>query len=579
MKIKGSKLVVKALEDEGVRFAFGIPGARNIELYDALERSKVAPVLVTGEASAVFMADGVSRSSPSIGVANLVPGPGLTHAISGIAEAHADGIPLVVLCCAVPEDDDRAFRLSATDQLALLKPVTKDAFRPRDPADVYPAVRRAFQIARSGCPGPVAVEIPAECYALTAFEPEPRWAHAPVDVPAPSDSEVAEALRLLNTSKRPALYVGAGARDAVEPLIALAEKLQAPVVTTLQGKGVFPEDHRLWLWNGFGRTAPSFVRKVMDGRDLLLAVGCRFSEAATGGYDVNPPKNLIHVDISCEALGKNYPAKLSIVSDAKVFLEAVLAGARERPVDEPLREEISAGHFDLRKTRLAEKSDRVNPAALFDAVGKAAGEDAIFAADSGNGTYLAAENLILKAPGRFLAPVDYAAMGYAVPAAIGAKLASPEKDVVAVEGDGALLMTGTELLTASHRKAGVIVAVLRDGELGEVARIQRETLGREACSELPPFSVGDLAKLTGCGHFLLDEDGKAGEIVGKAFKLSREGKPVIIEAATDASQGTFFARGSAAAHFWRLPLGERLRMAVRLAARKFIDRKKKAASS
>ena len=249
---------------------------------------------------------------------------------------------------------------------------------------------------------------------------------------------------------------------------ALAERLDAPVTTTIQGKGVFPESHPLWLWNGFGASAPPFVRKVMDRADALLAIGCRFSEVATASYGLETPENLIHVDINSEVFNANYPAKLAIEADAGRFLEALLERLGESRAESRLAAEIAAGHEALAGRRAAQRCRRragparVSPAALFAALQVRAGADAIFTTDSGNGTFLAMEHLRLEAPGRFLAPVDYSCMGYAVPAAIGAKFAAPERDVVALAGDGALLMTGLELMTAASYGVAPVVCVLRD---------------------------------------------------------------------------------------------------------------------
>ena len=174
MTLRGAELVVKALEDAGARLAFGIPGTHNIELYDALERSDtVTAILVTDEQSAGFMADGVSRSSGSVGVVNVVPGAGVTHCLSGVAEALLDGIPMVVLAAGIRRDTGRAYQLHDIDQAAILRPVTKAVLRPERAADIYPTVRRAFALAQAGTPGPVAVEIPAEFYLLTHEVPEP----------------------------------------------------------------------------------------------------------------------------------------------------------------------------------------------------------------------------------------------------------------------------------------------------------------------------------------------------------------------------------------------------------------------
>ena len=249
MRLRGSDLVVKALEDAGARFAFGIPGTHNIELYDALDRSpEVRAVLVTDEQSAGFMADGVSRASASVGVVNVVPGAGVTHCLSGVAEALLDGIPMVVLAAGIRSDTGRAYQLHDIDQAALLRPVTKAVLRPAQAADIYDTVRQAFDLARAGTPGPVAVEIPAEFYLLThnVAEPARRTAPSAPRESAVSSEQVQQAARILGGAKKVLIYAGNGAREAGHALVELAETLGAPVATTIQGKGVFPEQHPLW---------------------------------------------------------------------------------------------------------------------------------------------------------------------------------------------------------------------------------------------------------------------------------------------------------------------------------------------
>ena len=203
MSESGARTVVRALEDEGVAFVFGIPGTHNIELYDALESSEsVTPVLVTDEQGASFMADGVSRSSAGVGVVNVVPGAGLTHALSGIAEAYMDGIPLVVLACGIRTDSGRAFQLHDIDQLAVIRPVVKEAIHVRGARELYASVRRAFALARAGTPGPVVVEVPAELYLLRHDFGEPAF-DAPPGAPPPDDAAIERAAALLRGARRP----------------------------------------------------------------------------------------------------------------------------------------------------------------------------------------------------------------------------------------------------------------------------------------------------------------------------------------------------------------------------------------
>ena len=569
MSESGAPLVVKALEDEGVAFTFGIPGTHNIELYDALAVSeKITAVLVTDEQAASFMADGVSRSSGQVGVVNLVPGAGLTHALSGVAEAFLDGIPLVVLSCGIRTDTGRAFQLHDIDQLAVARPVVKDVLPVREPRQLYATVRRAFALARAGTPGPVVVEIPANLYLLRHDFGEPRFEPEDRAAPRPDPREIEAAVRLLSTARRPLLYVGYGARGATEQVRELAERLAAPVATTIQGKGVFPESHPLFLWNGLGKAAPPFVREIERGCDAMLAVGCRFGEVGTGSYGFIPPEKLVHVDINRAVFNRNFPASVTIEADATEALPALLGRIPPRARDEALEGTIAEGHRAVRdEWRRQQSTERVTPAVLFETLQELAGDDAIFTADSGNGTFLAMEHLRLEAPGRFLAPVDYSCMGYSVPAAIGAKLANPGTDVVALAGDGALLMTGLELLTAAAYGAGVVVVVLRDEELAQIAQFQRTVLNRAVCSQLAPYSVEAFAAAAVCAYLAARSDAEVREAMTRALATARGGKPVMVEVAIDYSRKTWFTRGVVATNFWRLPWPERLRLLLRAAGR------------
>jgi acetolactate synthase I/II/III large subunit len=571
MRIRGSKLVVRALEDEGVRFVFGIPGTHNIELWDALADAEgIRSVLVVDEGGAAFMADGLARTCGEIGVLNIVPGAGVTHALSGIAEAFMDGVPMVVLACGIRTDTAHAFQLHAIDQCAVLEPVTKRVFRVRSADDIYPMVRRAFQVARRGTPGPVAVEIPANLYMLVqevervGFEPDPEV------TPEPDRDLVELAARMLGEAEQPALYLGMGAAGAAELLMPLAEQLAAPVTTTFSGKGVFPEDHPLFLWNGFGAQAPAFVRRIMDRCDCLLAIGCRFSEVATGSYGLVPPDRLIHVDINPDVFNRNFRANLAIESDARGFVKAVrglIEGSRPR---QDLEDRIAAGHERVRKRWRRQKSDtRITPLELFGALQRHCSADAVYATDSGNGTFLAMEQLrLMGGPGCYIAPVDFSCMGYAVPAAIGAALGNPDRDVVALPGDGALLMTGLELLTAASYRAAPLVCVLRDGKLGQIAQFQRIPLARETGSVLPNYRVEGLARATGCPFYRIIRGHELDSVIPAALEQTREGQPVVVEVVIDYSVKTYFTKGVVKTNFWRLPWGDRLRMLGRALARR-----------
>jgi len=573
----GASAVVRALEDEGIPFAFGIPGTHNIELYDRLaESTAVEAVLVTDEQSASFMADGLWRATGRLGCVNLVPGAGFTHALSGIAEAYLDHVPMLVLGCGIRRDSGHAFQLHDVDQLAMARPVTKGVFRPSRGEEIYAAVRQACALARAGAPGPVMVEIPANLYLRPDYAPDVGGGIVgpqPESKAPPSPSLVQQLAAAIGEVGRPLLYVGAGAAPAASGLVELAELLEAPVATTLQGKGVFPESHPLALWPGFGEAAPPFARKVASSCDATLAIGCRFSEVGTGSYGLEPPRPLFHADIDPAALDANFPADLALVADSADLVPALLdalreGGATARP-DAQLRSTIASGREEVRRAQRAPgRGHGVTPARLLETLQDSMGPSTVFATDSGNGTFLAAEVLVLERPGRFLAPVDYSCMGYAVPAAIGAALGSPRTPVVALVGDGAFLMTGLEMLTAAQRGLSIAFFVLRDRELAQIAQFQETAYNRRESSAVPDYDVTTLARGLGLKSFAMPDDASIAPVLAEIVSHVSRGIPAVVDVTIDYSRKSWFTRGVVRTNLARLPWRDRLRMVGRALARR-----------
>lgn len=572
MKMTGGDIVVRALEDENIRFTFGIPGSHNIELYDSLARSeKVRPILVTDEQSASFMADGVARASGEIAAVNVVPGAGLTHALSGIAEAYLDGAPMLVLACGIRRDTGKSFQLHDVDQLAISRPVTKAQLRVERGSTIYATVRRAARLARSAPAGPVLVEIPAEQY-LFRHDVETQTMDGSLPLEPPRSEDLDKCCALLRASRRPLLYFGFGAINAGDDLVALAERLSSPVATTITGKGVFNETHPLWLWCGFGRAAPQFVRDVAASCDLTLAIGCRFSEVGTGSYGLQPPGKLVHVDVDSSVFNRNYPAELAIAADSRSFVSSLLDRLEQFPVDYDLRRAICNGHQEVwARWATPAECDGVFPAHLLRTLQKVVGPNAIYTTDSGNGTFLAMECLRLERTRSFLAPVDYSCMGYAVPAALGAALACPERQVVALAGDGAFLMTGLEMLTASQLQLPVMVLVLRDRELAQIAQFQQIALSRKSCSQLPDYDLALLCRGMGIEYIHLERNIDVEPLLAQAVSMARSRRPVVVEVAIDYSQKTYFTKGAVRTNLGRLPWADRLRFVLRAMARRVIS--------
>lgn len=574
----GSQIIVKALQDEGVRFLFGIPGTHNIELYDALaDAEELIPVLVTDEQSASFMADGVARASGEMACINLVPSAGLTHAMSGIAECYLDQIPLLILSSGIRRDSGKSYQLHHVEQGEIAKPVCKKVFIPRTHAEIYPTLREACALAREAPPGPVMVEIPAELYLFSGEGDSPKvnFEFLPKNqTTIPSQNNLDSIVSTLNSSQSIAIYAGLGAVEANEGLIKLAEKLSAIVFTTISGKGVFPENHPRWGWMTMGNAAPPEIRDIEKSFDCLLAVGCRFAEVATGSYGFSPPTNLIHIDADPQVFNKNYQAKFTWTSQAVPALQALLDSPllKSHPPSSDKLSRLANSHQKI-KAQQREKpvqDEKVTPFRLIDNLQEIFGPDAIFVTDSGNGTFMAMELLRLPKPRSFLGPIDYSCMGYSVPAAVGAKMACPDRPVVGLHGDGAFLMTGMELLTAASNRIGIVSCILRDGALSQIAQFQKTSFNRTILTTLPSFGFESFARAVQVEYLAISNDHQIKDQLNKARELSQTGKPVLVEVAIDYSEKTYFTKGVVKTNFLRFPWKDRFRLVGRVIKRKIL---------
>ena len=395
----------------------------------------------------------------SLGTLVIVPAAGVTHAASGIAEAFLDGIPMLVIAGGIRRDTARQYQLHDVNQHAMLKPITKGTWLVERHADVIPTIHEAVRIATSGEPGPVFVEIPVNLQ-LIAGDPGPATPARDHAGPAGREirctgASIATAAELLAQAQSPCIFVGWGAVDATAEVRAIAEKLGAPVSTTLQGLSAFPANHPLHAGFCLGRAAVPAVEEAFRNCDCLLAVGTRFGEIATGSYGWNPPANLIHVDVNPAVFGANYPARVALEGDAKLVLQRLAAALDGIASDFKARHatvaaQIAANKAAYRDAWLAHDSrGRVNPARFFMSLRRQLADDATVVLDDGNHTFLAAELMPIHHPRGLMSPTDFNCMGYCVPAAIGAKLARPAAAVVGIVGDGALRMTAMELATAT----------------------------------------------------------------------------------------------------------------------------------
>jgi acetolactate synthase-1/2/3 large subunit len=512
MKRTGAWIAVKALEALGIRYTFGIPGVHNTELYDELNSSEqITPVLVTHEGGASFMADGVSRTSDQTGTLVIVPAAGATHAASGIGEAFLDGIPMLVICGGIRTDLDKKYQLHELDQHAFLKPLTKASFLVRSHEEIVPTLFKAWEIAHSDEPGPVFVEIPVNLQMFPGEVPDIPAAPAIAKPQRAAASEIRRAAEMLLAAKKPALFLGWGARDAYDLTQAIAESPAGARGDHAARPFGIPGEPSAAHGLRLRRRAVPAARNAFAGCDCMLAVGTRFAEIATGSFGVTVPANLVHVDINPQVFSANYPAAIALEGDAVAVLTALLEELRKAGAARTANAEL---HARIQRDKKAyndewlshDSGGKVNPAVFFNALRAAVPDDAIAVVDDGNHTYLTAELYPVHRSKALIVPTDFNAMGYAVPASIGAKLVNPGREVFAIVGDGAFTMTCMEIVSATRLGLGIVYYVFHDGELSQIAQAQQIPFNRKPCTALGAIDFNGVAIATGAEYIRVENN-------------------------------------------------------------------------
>ena len=574
MKKTGAWLVRYALEQIGVKHTFGIPGVHNTEIYDELNKSAlIRPILVTHEGGAAFMADALSRTSDNIGTILIVPAAGVTHASSGIGEAFLDGIPMLIISGGIRNDVDKTYQLHEMDQHALLAPITKKTIKIETHEQIVPAIFDAFQIANAGEPGPVFVEIPVNLQLFPGEIPEPKPLVSKRQEAELDHAAIQQAAEKLYAADKPGLFVGWGAVDASEETIRIAEFLNAPVSTTLQGLSAFQANHPLHTGMSFGKASVPASENAFKNCDCMLAVATRFAEIATGSYGVTPPENLIHIDINPKVFNANYPAAITIEGDSRAVLKELLKSLQAlgdpKTDDGALKSAIKkdkAAYFE--EWFKHDSKGRVNPARFFVELRKQLDDNAIVVADDGNHTFLTAELMPIHSARGFISPTDFNCMGYATPAVTAVKLANPDKQVIGIIGDGAFLMTCMETLTASSLEAGGVYFVFNDGELSQISQAQEIPYNRKTCTVLHEAQFRGVAEATGCEFISIKSDADCEQGIQQALAYAANNKPVIVDVKIDYSKRTRFTKGIVKTNLGRFTIGNKARFVGRALLRK-----------
>lgn len=541
-QITGAQSLVRALESAGVTDVFGIPGGAILPLYDPLmDSSQIRHILVRHEQGAGHAAEGFAAATGRVGVCMATSGPGATNLVTPIADAHMDSVPMVAITGQVPSSAIGTDAFQEADIRGITMPITKHNYLVTDPSEIPRAIAEAFHLARSGRPGPVLVDVSKDALqAMTTFSwPESIEMLGYHPVTKPHGKQVREAARMIVDAKAPVLYVGGGVirGDASPALRILAELTGIPVVTTLMARGAFPDSHPLHLgMPGMHGTVAAVG--ALQQADLLITLGARFDDRVTGQLSSFAPNAaVIHADIDPAEIGKNRYADVPIVGDmAEVIPELITAIQAEFDAGKStdyeewwtnlhrLRDTYPLG-YDL------PDDGSLSPQYVIERLGKISGPESIYAAGVGQHQMWAAQFIGYEYPGTWLNSGGLGTMGYAVPAAMGAKVGRPEATVWAVDGDGCFQMTNQELATCAINDIPIKVALINNSSLGMVRQWQTLFYNqRYSNTDLHSHRIPDFVKLAdayGCHGLRCETAGEVDATIEKA--LGMNDAPVVID--------------------------------------------------
>lgn len=526
----GSDLVLETLRDLGIDTIFGYPGGAVLPFYDAIYNFKgIRHILGRHEQGCLHEAEGYAKSTGKLGVAVVTSGPGATNAITGIADAMSDSVPLLVFTGQVARAGIGKDAFQEADIVGITMPITKYNYQVRETADIPRIITEAVHIATTGRPGPVVIDLPKDVSAL-----ETDFIYSPeVNLPSyqptlePNDMQIKKILKQLSKAKKPVLLAGGGISyaEAAAELNEFAERYQIPVVTSLLGQGTIATSHPLFL--GMGGMHGSFAANIaMTEADFMISIGCRFDDRLTG----NPKtfaKNakVAHIDIDPAEIGKIISADIPVVGDAKKALQMLLAEPIVHNNTEKWIEKVTK---DKNRVRSYDKKERVvQPQAVIERIGELTNGDAIVVTDVGQHQMWTAQYYPYQNERQLVTSGGLGAMGFGIPAAIGAKIANPDKEVVLFVGDGGFQMTNQELAILNIYKVPIKVVMLNNHSLGMVRQWQESFYeGRTSESvfdTLPDFQL--MAQAYGIKNYKFDNP----ETLAQDLEVITEDVPMLIE--------------------------------------------------
>ncbi|VPB70592.1 acetolactate synthase large subunit [Streptococcus pneumoniae] len=526
----GSDLVLETLRDLGIDTIFGYPGGAVLPFYDAIYNFKgIRHILGRHEQGCLHEAEGYAKSTGKLGVAVVTSGPGATNAITGIADAMSDSVPLLVFTGQVARAGIGKDAFQEADIVGITMPITKYNYQVRETADIPRIITEAVHIATTGRPGPVVIDLPKDVSALETDFIYPPEVNLPSYQPTlePNDMQIKKILKQLSKAKKPVLLAGGGISyaEAAAELNEFAERYQIPVVTSLLGQGTIATSHPLFL--GMGGMHGSFAANIaMTEADFMISIGCRFDDRLTG----NPKtfaKNakVAHIDIDPAEIGKIISADIPVVGDAKKALQMLLAELTVHNNTEKWIEKVTK---DKNRVRSYDKKERVvQPQAVIERIGELTNGDAIVVTDVGQHQMWTAQYYPYQNERQLVTSGGLGTMGFGIPAAIGAKIANPDKEVVLFVGDGGFQMTNQELAILNIYKVPIKVVMLNNHSLGMVRQWQESFYeGRTSESvfdTLPDFQL--MAQAYGIKNYKFDNP----DTLAQDLEVITEDVPMLIE--------------------------------------------------
>ncbi|MBM3688548.1 MAG: acetolactate synthase large subunit [Actinobacteria bacterium] len=541
-RVTGAQSLIRSMEHAGVDVVFGIPGGAILPAYDPLmDSSKVRHILVRHEQAAGHAAEGYAAATGRVGVCMATSGPGATNLVTPIADAHMDSVPMVAITGQVPSSAIGTDAFQEADIRGITMPITKHNYLVTDPAEIPRAMAEAFHLASTGRPGPVLVDVSKDALqAMTTFEwPDDIHLAGYHPVTKPHSKQIREAARLILESKRPVLYVGGGVirADAAAQLKALAELTGLPVITTLMARGAFPDSHPQHLGMPGMHGTVAAVGSLQKA-DLIIALGARFDDRVTGKLSTfAPDATIIHADIDPAEISKNRFADVPIVGDVgEVMTELTAVLGEEKAAG--LRGDYDAWWSTLNRWRDTyplgydlPSDDSLSPQYVIERLGVLSGPDAVYAAGVGQHQMWGAQFVKYERPRMWLNSGGLGTMGYAVPAAMGAKVGLPGSTVWAIDGDGCFQMTNQELATCAINDIPIKVALINNSSLGMVR--QWQTLfynSRYSETDLHSHRIPDFVKLAdafGCHGLRCERPEDVDSVIEQALGLNDA--PVVID--------------------------------------------------